>query len=199
MKWQGESVADTNSEIIRQILHRSSEPALSGPAPSGQELEQCLSCALRAPDHALLHPWRYLVIEGEGREALGRAWQQAVLNEDPQASDALLAKAKRLPLRAPMLIVGITVYQEHPKVPLREQTVSTGVGMGYLLLALESLGYGGMWRTGAMAYHPVIRAALKIAEHESITGILYVGTPSARKGPTPVPALDKHVQHWPLP
>lgn len=187
------------SDIVRQILNRCSEPALTVPAPSEQELEQCLGCALRAPDHAQLHPWRYLIIQGEGRQKLGRAWQQAVLNEDPNASEALLEKAQGLPLRAPMLVVGITVYHKHPKVPFNEQEVSTGVGLGYLLLALESLGYGGMWRTGAMAYHPVIRAALGVAEHESITGILYVGTPRAHKGHTPRALPADHISQWPAP
>ncbi|MDX1589905.1 MAG: nitroreductase [Oleiphilaceae bacterium] len=187
------------ADIVEQILSRSSEPALTGPAPSRDELEPILACALRAPDHAQLRPWRYLLIQGEGREKLGRAWQQAVLNEDPQAPEALLEKARKLPLRAPLLIVAITSPRAHPKVPEIEQQVSTGVGLGYLLLALESHGYGAMWRTGAMAYHPVIRAALGLEEHESITGILYVGTPSARKSPLPKPSLSDHVSEWPAP
>lgn len=187
------------ADIVEQILARSSEPALTSPAPQGEELERMLACALRAPDHAQLRPWRYLLVSGEGREVLGRAWQQAVLNEDPQAGGALLEKALNLPMRAPLLIVAITRPHEHPKVPEIEQQISTGVGLGYLLLALESRGYGAMWRTGAMAYHPVIRAALRLEEHESITGILYVGTPSARKGALPRPRLSEHVSHWPGP
>jgi len=185
------------ADIIEQILARSSEPALTDPAPEGAELEQMLQCALKAPDHALLRPWRYLVVTGDGRHELGRVWREAVLSEDPEADEALLAKATRLPLRAPMLIIGITTCRQHPKVPEVEQQISTGVGLGYLLLALESRGYGGMWRTGAMAYHPVIRAALRLQDNETVTGILYVGTPAARKGALPQPALADHVSTWP--
>ena len=53
------------------LLNRSSEPRLESPAPDSTTLERAFSCAARAPDHALLRPWRYLVIEGKGLEALG--------------------------------------------------------------------------------------------------------------------------------
>lgn len=184
------------TDCVSLILARSSEPALTTPAPQGKELEEILRCALRAPDHALLRPWRYLVIEGDGRKKLGEAWQEAILSEEPGTDEAILERARSLPLRAPMLIVGITSPRSHPKVPEIEQQISTGVGLGYLLLALESRGYGAMWRTGAMAYHPVIERALGLESHESVTGILYVGTPSHHKGAIPAPDPSEHIQYW---
>jgi len=58
------------------LLNRSSEPRLESPAPDSTTLERAFSCAARAPDHALLRPWRYLVIEGKGLEALGSTGNQ---------------------------------------------------------------------------------------------------------------------------
>ncbi|MER8125044.1 nitroreductase family protein, partial [Acinetobacter baumannii] len=76
--------------------------------------------ALRAPDHGQLRPWRFLTIEGQGREQLGELFAQALQNKG-EASQAALDKARAMPLRAPLLIVVIAKLQDHFKVPKSEQ------------------------------------------------------------------------------
>jgi nitroreductase len=184
------------TDIIEFIHNRHSEAKLVEPAPAGDELESILQCALRAPDHALLRPWRYIVLEGEARERLGRAWADTMAAGAPESSAKALDKARAAPLRAPMVIAAVTRVQQHPKVPAIEQHLSTGVGMGYLLLALQARGFGGFWRTGDMAYHPRIREFLRLDTGEAITGFLYVGTPKAIRPALPMPALTGHVSYW---
>lgn len=184
-------------DIIDLILNRQSQPKLSTPAPSGEQLQEVLSCALRAPDHALLKPWRYLVITGDGLKHLGQVFAEAARHDNPQLSESDLDKISGKALRAPMIIVGITRQREHPKVPVIEQTLSTGAGMAYLLLALEAKGYAGIWRTGDMAYHPIVHERLGLGALESITGFLYVGTAVAKKPKQPLPSLDDIVAIWP--
>lgn len=184
------------SEIIDSILNRSSEPKLTAPAPDAAVLEEAFACAARAPDHALLRPWRYLVIEGEGLDTLGRVFERAADPSDPLAPK--VEKLRQMPHRAPMIIVGIARHQDHPKVPAIEETLSTGCGMAFLMLALEARGFSAMWRTGPVAYHPAIREGLGLEGNESITGFLYVGTPVVNK-PAIRPAEPKEfVTHWPF-
>lgn len=180
--------------VIDALLNRSSEPRLEGPAPDQQTLEQAFACAARTPDHALLRPWRYLVIEGEGLEALGEVFASTCTADVPEKKRTKLQQA---PLRAPMIIVGIASHQTHPKVPDEEQTMSAAVGLGYMLLALQSAGFGAMWRTGPMAYHPAVIDALGLARHESITGFLYVGTAVSEKPDVPRPETSTFVSRWP--
>ncbi len=182
------------SEIIDFMLARQSEPRLTGPAPDHETLKRLVACALRAPDHALLQPSRYLVLEGEDLERLGRFWREQVARAQPDTDEAVLDKAQRLPARAPMLVLGICRCRHHPKVPAIEQQISTGVGMGYLLLALQAKGYGAIWRTGDMAYNAQIQQWLGLAEDESIIGILYVGTPESHKEPHPRPDVEQCLQ-----
>lgn len=179
------------TDLINAILARASEPRLEAPAPDRGLLDQVFQCAARAPDHALLRPSRYLVIEGHGLERLGGLFAQT------GASDEERAKLRKMPLRAPMIIVGITSFKAHPKVPEIEQSLSTAVGMGYMLLALESAGFGGMWRTGEMAYHPLVKEGLGLTEHEAIAGFLYVGTVSSHKPAVPRPDTGHFVRTWP--
>lgn len=179
------------TDLIHAILNRSSEPRLDAPAPDGEILDSIFQCAARAPDHALLRPWRYLVVEGEGLDRLGGLFAQT------GETEAEREKLRKMPLRAPMIIVGITSMKPHPKVPEIEQFMSTAVGMGYMLLALESAGFGGMWRTGPMAYHPSVKAGLGLKEHEAIAGFLYAGTVINPKPDLPRPETSHFVSAWP--
>lgn len=69
--------------------------------------------------------------------------------------------------------------------------------MGYLLLALQSAGYGVMWRTGNLAYHPDVARGLGLGDHEVITGFLYTGTVSSYKPDVPRPDPADFVSRWP--
>jgi nitroreductase len=182
------------NEVVNALLKRSSEPRLGHPGPDSQTLDNAFACAARAPDHALLRPWRYMVVEGAGLEALGELFASTC---GPEATDKERNKLLQSPLRAPMVIVGVARYQAHPKVPEQEQTMSAAVGMGYILLALQSEGFGAMWRTGPMAHHPEVAKGLGLGSDEQLTGFLYVGTVVNEKPAIPRPEQASFVTRWP--
>ncbi|WP_336368159.1 nitroreductase family protein [Marinobacter sp. C2H3] len=175
------------------LLSRASEPRLTEPAPGPAILARAFACAARTPDHALLRPWRYLVVEGDGRDRLG----ELLASTAPADDEAKQAKLRKAPLRAPMVIVGIASPTPHPKVPEVEQVMSAAVGMGFLELALADAGFGVMWRSGDVAHHPDVRKGLGLAEGETITGFLYVGTVLEAKPPVPRPEPERFVRRWP--
>ena len=63
-------------DALTLLLTRRSQPRLSAPAPQGEALENIKLAALRAPDHASLTPWQFLVIEGKGLDQLGALFEQ---------------------------------------------------------------------------------------------------------------------------
>jgi nitroreductase len=176
------------------LLNRASEPKLEAPVPDDQTLSRAFACAARTPDHALLRPWRYLVIQDEGLKALGELFASTCPNN---SDDRQIAKLRRAPLRAPMVIVGIASPRPHPKVPEVEQVLSAGVGVSFLGLALQEAGYGVMWRTGSPAYHPAVHRGLGLAEGESVVAFLYVGTVVSEKPAVPRPDVSDFVRNWP--
>ncbi|MCM0612291.1 nitroreductase family protein [Marinobacter sediminum] len=176
------------------LLNRVSEPRLQAPAPDRETLDRAFACAARAPDHALLRPWRYLVVEGEGLEALGDLFASTCPNNSDERQ---IEKLRKSPLRAPMVIVAIASPTAHPKVPEVEQIMSAAAGVSFLELALQDAGYGVMWRTGSVAYHSVVRSGLGLAEGESVVAFLYTGTVSSEKPPVPRPEVSDFVQRWP--
>lgn len=184
------------SDILRFLQQRNSAARLVAPAPSAAQLSDIVRAAARAPDHAWLRPWRFIVIEGDRRHAFGELLERCLLARTPGADAGARTKARNAPLRAPLIVVVVARLSEHPKVPLGEQRLSAGCAAQGILLAAEALGYSGMWRTGAAAQDPTVLAALGMSSNEEITGFIYLGT---RDGaPKPIPILDaaEFVSAW---
>lgn len=115
------------------------------------------------------------------------------------ASDKEQEKARNAPLRAPMVIVGVASPRHHPKVPEIEQVMSAAAGMTFISLALNEAGFGTMWRTGPVAYHPSLHEGLGLEPGESVVGFLYTGTVVSQKPPVPRPETRDYVARWEAP
>tara|TARA_R110001592_G_scaffold205052_2_gene455436 strand:- start:7448 stop:8059 length:612 start_codon:yes stop_codon:yes gene_type:complete len=201
-----------NTSLVELLCQRVSSPRLTEPAPNKQELDLVFKSALRTPDHMMLRPWRYLIIEGEARHKLGELFlssaklssalsskntaAQSTENHVEEMTEFKEEKLKSMPMRAPMLIVAIASLIDHPKVPHEEQILSCGVGVGYMLLALQTLGYGGVWRTGDMALNKFVCEGLGLKENESIVGFLYIGTPVGEPKPVPDINPQEYISTW---
>jgi nitroreductase len=185
------------NEVIEQLLTRNSAPRLASPAPDRATLEYMFRAALRAPDHAWLQPWRFLVIGGEDRERLGEVFLASLLARNPDADESARDKARAAPLRAPLLVIVICRYREHPKVPREEQVISAGCAAHAMLLAAEAQGYAGIWRTGSYASDALVARELGLDDSESIVGFLYFGSREGREKPLPERRIEDFVQQWP--
>ncbi|MFJ4396472.1 NAD(P)H nitroreductase [Pseudomonas sp. NPDC089396] len=182
-------------EALDALLNRVSVPRLTEPAPNAAQREALFQAALRAPDHGQLRPWRFLTIEGQGREKLGELFAQALQNKG-EASQAALDKARAMPLRAPLLIVVIAKLQDHFKVPKSEQRLAAGCAAHGILIAAYAQGIGAVWRTGDMAFDAFVHQGLAMAENEEVIGYLYVGTPLAEPRTAPVLETAAFVSAW---
>ncbi|MBT8147505.1 MAG: nitroreductase, partial [Gammaproteobacteria bacterium] len=142
-------------DALEALLNRTSVPKLTGPPPSGTNLENICQAALRAADHGVLRPWRFLVISGDSRHKLGDLFVEAAAAKDPTMDSMALERVRQKPLRAPLIIVSISCPQSHPKVPEIEQDLSAAAATQNMLLAAFAQGIGAFWRTGSMAYDTV--------------------------------------------
>ncbi|MCO7521052.1 MULTISPECIES: NAD(P)H nitroreductase [unclassified Pseudomonas] len=182
-------------EALDALLNRVSVPRLSEPAPNAAQREALFQAALRAPDHGQLRPWRFLTIEGQGREKLGELFAQAVQAKG-DAAQAALDKARAMPLRAPLLIVVIARLQEHFKVPQIEQRLAAGCAAHGILIAAHAQGIGAVWRTGDMAFDAHVHEGLGLESNEEVIGYLYVGTPMGEPRTAPVLDTAQYVKAW---
>ena len=178
-------------------LHsRSSVPKLSGPIPSKEVLENIYKAAFRAADHAVLRPWRFLIVKADSRQKLGDLFVKAAKSDDPNLSTEKIEKLQAKPLRAPLLLITISSYKHHPKAPAIEQDMSAAAATQNMLLAAYAQDVGAMWRTGSMAYHPIVKQGLGLASHEKIIGFLYIGSIDGGTKQLNDPSLDDFFQDW---
>ncbi len=184
------------NDILEFLQHRNSAPKLTDPAPGPEQLRQMFRAALRAPDHAWLRPWRFIIIAGERRVRFGEVLEQCLLKRQPGADDTARAKARNAPLRAPLLVVVVARIGEHPKVPASEQRLSAACAAHGLLLAAEAAGFAGIWRTGEPAFDRNVMSALGLSSEEEITGFIYLGSREGNPKPLPVLDPDDFISNW---
>jgi nitroreductase len=183
---------------LEALTTRASPAGLVAPAPDADALERMLRAAVRAPDHGRLRPWRFIVVAGAARETLGTVLADALLRREPAAADAVVAKERAKPMRAPLIVVVAASLREHRGVPAIEQIIAAGAAAQNLLVAAHALGFGGFWRTGASAYDDNVKRALGLRAADAIVGFLYLGTPSATLAPRDAASSDvaSCVTHW---
>jgi nitroreductase len=178
------------------IKKRRSHAKLQTPAPSEAILNEAFACALKAPDHRLLRPWRYIVIGEQQRQALADLFLQASLNENPDLTEVEREKIQKMPFRAPMIVLAILSPKDDEKVPEHEQYLSLGAGVQNFLLALEAQGFGSIWRTGALTHNAHVKAAFHLQAREEILGFIYIGTPVAELKELPMLCVEDYVSSW---
>lgn len=186
---------DTLMSVLDTLLSRNSHARLVEPGPDAQALKAILRAALRAPDHGRLRPWRYVVIQGERRQALGKCFVDS-LKLRGVSDTAKLDKAAKAPLRAPMILAGLLHEVEHTTIGRDEQGHAVAASLAAAQIAAESLGFGCIWRTGSYATDPLVVEMLGGAPGDQVVGFLYLGT---RDGPSkllPEESLDAFVSHF---
>lgn len=181
-------------DAIELLATRASNGKLGEPAPDDATLDSILKGALRAPDHGNLRPWRVLVVRGEARARLGDVFAEIEAASGAEAE--AIERARRKPLRAPLLLVVAATPKESPKAPEIEQILSAGAVAHGILLGLQARGFAGLWRTGDAAYHARTKEVLGLRGEDHIVAFVYAGTATVPTPDVKRPSLEDHVVRW---
>ncbi|MFC4596618.1 nitroreductase family protein [Cohnella hongkongensis] len=161
-------------------------------------VEKLIEAAVWAPNHFRTEPWRFIVMTGEGRKVLGEAyaaiasagWGELAEEERAARRQAEVAKA----LRAPVVIAAVCSPSDDARALPQEELAAAHAAVQNLLLAAHDNGLGAVWRTGAPAYHPVMKQAFKLEDRETVVGFVYVGYPDMpQPAAARTPAAEKTI------
>lgn len=179
-----------NETIHLLRSRRSVSPVmLTEPGPSPDELDTLLLIAARVPDHGRLTPWRFLVLEGEGRARAGEAIARAFRSDEPDApEDRVLFERNRL-ARAPLVVAVVSRAKPHVKIPDWEQVLSAGAVCMNLVVAANAMGYGTSWLTEWYASDRRVLDALGLDPQERIAAFIHIGTSKEPPVERPRPVL----------
>jgi nitroreductase len=192
----GVMLNDTSSALSLLETRRSGKPReLVGSGPTANEMERILSIAARIPDHGKLHPWRFIIVADDQRDALEDVLRKALAEENPDASEAHFQKEHEFAHYAGQLVVLVSAPTPDHKIPVWEQELSCGAAGMNLLLAAHALGYVAGWVTGWRTYSPLVKEAF-CGPGEQIAGFIFVGHPGHELEDRERPPLDEVAKAW---
>ncbi len=159
------------------LQNRRSRPAktLTTPVPTRDELAPILTAALRSPDHGKLEPWRLIVIETGAMARLTDLARErgAALGLSPEQAAKGISQFEM----GNLAVAVVESPKESDKVPLIEQTYSTGAVCLALLNAALASGWGANWLSGWPSHdREFVEQGLGVLPHERLAGLIHIGT-----------------------
>lgn len=184
-----DALNDTSDALSLLETRRSaSAKAMTGPGPSGKQLDRLLNIAVRVPDHGKLMPWRFIVFEGDARKRAGDIVAERYHQLHASHGEETLAVQRNMFSRAPCVVAVVsTARTDHPKIPEWEQLMSAGAVCQNMLVAATAMGLGAQWISGWFAYDRSVLTAFGLADSERVAGFIYLGTPAQLQEDRPRP------------
>ena len=150
---------------------------LAEPGPDPQQLQTILGAAAAAPDHHDLVPWRFVIIPGDARAALGDAFMASLRERDADAAPHQLAKAREKAFRAPLLMLAVARLRDaDPEILANQRLVSAGCAMQNMLLMATALGFGSALTSGKALQSRVLRELFGLSRDEEALCFVSFGT-----------------------
>jgi len=184
--------------VVDTILARQSQPFIEGEIDEA-ELASICRCALTAPDHKGLRPWRFILCGPTHKAHLQKLIIEATVAEGETDRAEQAARVARKLGFAPHIVICLLKIDRSGIVPEIEQVLSAGAAIQNMIVAAESLGYCCFLKTGAWAYSASVRARLGLSDDTAITGFLGLGTSASERGlanKTKRPPFGEHFEHF---
>ena len=134
------------NDPLALLLSRPAISTLGAPGPTRAQLDQLLLAAGTVPDHGRLRPYRFAIIEGDGRAAFGDALARAAAERKPGLSEGALDAMRAKAFRSPTSIA--VIASPKPGKIERWEQHATAACTGYaIVLAAHALGVGAVWKS----------------------------------------------------
>ncbi len=144
-------------------------------------IERLIEAAIWAPNHFMTEPWRFHVVAGAEREAMGEAlveWLLSDANPDTPDEDEV-ERGRTTAMRSPVMVV---VSQTHDPEggPGRdlEDYAACCCAIQNLMLAAHAEGLTTKWATGRTLRYQGMKDHLGLAPDDRIVGFVFVGYPA---------------------
>lgn len=187
-----------SEEMLTRLETRRSAPlrGLAEPGPDRDELRRMLTLAARVPDHGRLAPWRFIVVQGEARRALGERIDALYAAQNPDLPAWKRDMWTLYMLRAPLTVILVSRPDISAKVPEWNQVLSAGAAGMALTMAATALGFATQWLLKWPGRDAEAAALLGVTAGEKVAGFIHIGRPARLAEDRPRPTLEDVVTYW---
>jgi nitroreductase len=173
-------------DAIDAIQRRTSVRRFRPDPVSRETVQRLLECAVRAPNHKLTEPWRFVVLTGTARDRYAgmRAAHRLARYADPASPEAVEAadKQRREASNTPVFLVVMVAVSED-ETRREEDYAAVMMAVANLMIAAEALGLGTYLRTGGIMREPGVMRLAGVPDGYRIVGIVSLGYPSELEAP----------------
>jgi len=169
------AAAATGLEFL--LSRRSATSSLGGPPLSREAVDQILRVASTVPDHGGLKPFRFVVVEEEGRGRFGDALAKTAAERRPELPAVGLEKIRAKAFRSPTIIVLIS-SPKAGKIETWEQNATAACAGYAIVLAAHALNIGAVWKSVPFTKGKALSETLAMSETEEVLGWIHLGTPT---------------------
>ncbi len=166
--------------------------------PPREQIERLLEAATWAPNHKLTNPWRFVVIAGEARQAMGELYKRLILEDAPERTAEVTARANvaaKKPLRSPVTIMVVCETEDPPR-RRKEDYAACAAGIQNMLLLAQSMGLAAKWNTGGVVDDPRFKAHFGLDPAAEVVGLIYVGYADGSLPTAPPRRPAAELTHW---
>jgi nitroreductase len=180
---------DDRLAVVEAIAHsRRSNLRMDPERPVADDLvDRLIAMAGTAPNHRRTFPWRFRVLTGEARAALGEALASHLVTAgDPPEK---IAKARSKYLRAPTIVVAASRAGDSATMTA-ENRDAVSAALQTLLLGATAAGLASLWSTGAAVDAAEVREMCGFEPTDRVVGVVYLGWPVGDAPGSERPAPD---------
>jgi nitroreductase len=173
--------------VLEAIQSRRSIANMKDQPVPRELIEQVMEAGTWAPNRYLTEPWRFFVIQGNGRNELSKVMENIVFQSgidlESEEGKRKLEKERKKPFRAPVIITVAAEVTENGKALRMEELGAVYAAIQNMLLAAHGLGLATYWKTGKACYSPLMKEFFNLKEKDEILAFIYLGYADSEKNP----------------
>nr|WP_299074190.1 nitroreductase [uncultured Allomuricauda sp.] len=159
-------------DIIKK--RRSVFPVQYNDKPISKEtIEKLLEAANYAPTHRKTEPWRFKVLMGDKRVALGKFLSNKYQEIDPKPKQIKIKKLQDNPARSGAVIAICMQRDPSESLPEWEELAATAMAVQNMWLCCTEMGIGCYWSSPGLIKY--MNEFFNLKEGEKCLGFLYMG------------------------
>ncbi|NJB71065.1 nitroreductase [Saonia flava] len=140
---------------------------------SKSDIKEILEAANWAPTHKKTEPWRFKVLMGESKTALGKFLSDTYQEKDPKPKTVTIKKLQENPNRSAAVVAICMQRDPMESLPEWEEIAATAMAVQNMWLCCAEKGIGSYWSSPGLI--KFMDEFLDLAEGERCLGFFYMG------------------------